>query len=273
MKNIFPREISKKNYTELKNYCMSRALDENNILPELSPNEQFCFSCGPHTPCFNQCCAELRLPVTPYDALRLSLSLGIDSSTLVKNFLGMTIIEDTGLPLPILKMASMPGEPCPFVSPAGCSVYEDRPGACRAYPLGRASRLGVNGIEERFYLVKEDHCRGFEEDEIQTPATWLNSQDLEKYNYYNDLYMRLATMIRATGAPLPGRLSGMAVLSLYQQDYFKRLIINMKILNRLKFPAEKQEHILQDTSEGLEARLKFGFDWLELCLFGKAKDL
>ena len=34
-------------------------------LPEIKANERFCFDCHPQVPCFNQCCAELTLPLTP----------------------------------------------------------------------------------------------------------------------------------------------------------------------------------------------------------------
>ena len=47
----------------------SREFMEN--LPELEPGKTFCFACHPEVPCFNRCCAELTLPLTPYDVLRL----------------------------------------------------------------------------------------------------------------------------------------------------------------------------------------------------------
>ena len=43
----------------------SRELLES--LPELQADETFCFDCNPQVPCFNRCCAELTLPLTPYD--------------------------------------------------------------------------------------------------------------------------------------------------------------------------------------------------------------
>ena len=66
----------------------------------------------------------------------------------------------------LLKMDSANENRCPFVTPQGCSVYEDRPGACRMYPLGRASTSHpLDGSRREFYFtVKEDHCRGFEQE-------------------------------------------------------------------------------------------------------------
>ena len=104
----------------------SRELLES--LPELQADETFCFDCNPQVPCFNRCCAELTLPLTPYDVLRLRRHMGITSEEFLNTFATMRSFPDTGFPLPMLRMLQGPGEPCPFVGPAGCSVYEDRPG-------------------------------------------------------------------------------------------------------------------------------------------------
>ena len=109
-------------------------------LPELKPGETFCFDCNPDVPCFNRCCAELTLPLTPYDVLRLRHNLGLGSEDFLATFTTLRSFPDTGFPLPMLRMLDGPDEPCPFVTPAGCSVYEDRPGACRVTAPSRASR-------------------------------------------------------------------------------------------------------------------------------------
>ena len=55
-------------------------------LPELKPDETFCFDCNPDVPCFNRCCAELTLPLTPYDVLRLRRNLGLGSEEFLGTF-------------------------------------------------------------------------------------------------------------------------------------------------------------------------------------------
>jgi Fe-S-cluster containining protein len=37
-----------------------------------------------------------------------------------------------------LSMGRDEGHRCPFVTDKGCSIYEDRPEACRLYPVGWA---------------------------------------------------------------------------------------------------------------------------------------
>ncbi len=75
---------------------------------------------------------------------------------------------------------------CPFVGNEGCRVYNDRPGACRTYPLGRGASLEAQGDKALHILIREPHCHGFAEEREQTLNQWQNDQDLQEYNRYND---------------------------------------------------------------------------------------
>lgn len=242
-------------------------------LPEIGHQDTFCFDCGPDVPCFNRCCAELTLPLTPYDMLRLHRQLGGTCEEIIRTFTHLRSFPDTGFPLLLMRMIESPDAPCPFVTPAGCSIYQDRPGACRSYPLGRGAKLGRQGVEERFFVVHEDHCRGFDHGACHTPAQWFENQGLEKYNFFNDRYMRLMSMIKATERPLDSRMANMCLVCLYQLDRFRELIEMMKIFSRVRISDEKKAIIMADSAEGGEARLNFAFDWMELLLFGQAENL
>ena len=243
-------------------------------LPELEPGATFCFDCHPQVPCFNQCCAELTLPLTPYDVLRLCRNLGaMPGDAFLAEYTVMRSWPDTGFPLPMLRMLQGPGEPCPFVTPAGCAVYEDRPAACRYYPLGRGTKMGEKGVVERFFVVREDHCRGFDSGTTRTAQQWLCNEGLEAYNAANDRYMRLMALVRATGQPLDKRLSGMSTLCLFQLDKFRELIVRMRLFERVDADAERQKRILEDSLAGDEAALDFALDWLELVIFGHCPHL
>ena len=242
-------------------------------LPEIGPDETFVFDCGPHMPCFNRCCAELTLPLTPYDVLRLRRQLGMSGEDFLGTFANLRTFPDTGFPLPLLRMLESPDAPCPFVTPAGCSVYEDRPGACRCYPLGRGTRMGADGVAERFFLVREEHCRGFDRGTARTPAQWFAHEGLKPYNAFNDRYMRLMAMVRATERQLEPRLATTAVLCLYQLDRFRELIETMRIFLRVEVPEELQARIMEDSLAGDEAALGFALDWMELVIFGTSPHL
>ncbi|WP_300882310.1 YkgJ family cysteine cluster protein [uncultured Desulfovibrio sp.] len=242
-------------------------------LPELKADETFCFDCNPQVPCFNRCCAELTLPLTPYDVARLRRHLGIGSEEFLSSFATMRSFPDTGFPLPMLRMLQGPGEPCPFVGPAGCSVYEDRPGACRCYPLGRGAKMAEDGVSERFFVVREAHCHGFDQGTQRTPRQWFEDQDVVEYNAANDRYMRLMALVRATGKPLEARLATMSVLCLYQLDKFRELITHMRIFEHVDVDAARQAAVMEDSPAGDRAALDFGLDWMELVIFGKSQGL
>ena len=246
----------------------SREFMEN--LPELEPGKTFCFACHPEVPCFNRCCAELTLPLTPYDVLRLRRHMNnMPSEAFLNDFTRMRTFPDTGFPLPLLRMLEGPGEPCPFVTPGGCSVYENRPGACRFYPLGRGTKMGHEGVDERFFLVREPHCHGFDEGKEWTAQTWLASQELDEYNAANDRYMRLMAMVKATEKPLEPRMATMVILCLYQLDKFRELIEKMGIFRRVEITEERQKAVMASD----EATLDFALDWLELVIFGQSEGL
>ena len=87
---------------------------------------------------------------------------------------------ESGLPIVALKTVHAEGSKCPFVSGKGCRVYPHRPSSCRIYPLMRAiSRNRKTGmITERFMLLKEPHCLGFQAPKEQTVRQWVKDQDI-----------------------------------------------------------------------------------------------
>lgn len=239
-------------------------------LPEIGIRETFRFACHPEVPCFNACCGDLTLTITPYDALRLRLALGEDSRAFITNRGTLVVAPDTGFPLLQLKMMPGAGKPCPFVTAKGCSVYEHRPAACRTYPLGRATRLTTSGeIEQQFFLVREAHCRGFEEERDWTPETWLADQGLEAYNRSNDRLTDIMGRQKKAGRPIANRHTNMAFLALYQPDSFRKFIEDMQVFARLDLDEERKRAILKDEEE----TLRFAMDWLELVLFGDCANL
>ncbi len=205
--------------------------------------------------------------------MRLRRHLSMDSSTFLNTYTTMQTLPETGFTLCTLTMNKEPGEPCPFVSPAGCMVYENRPSACRSYPLGRGTRMGPDGVVERYFLVREDHCHGFDEGPERTPVSWFEDQGLPVYNAANDRYMRLMSLVSASGKPLDERMRSMARMALYYGDEFRVMIEKMRILGRLDMPEERKELICRDDAEGDAACLDFAFDWMELILFGTCETL
>ena len=240
-------------------------------LPEIATGQTFTFACHPGVPCFNACCGALNLMLTPYDVLRLRRALCLSSREFIQNRCHVDAAPDTGLPLMRLRMLDgMPGRPCPFVSSQGCTVYQDRPGACRTYPLGRATRPdGSGGVIERFFLVREDHCKGFNEDRQWTTDQWLADQGLEPYNASNDRAMNLMARVKERGAPVNTKQANMALLALYQLDSFGQFMADTGLLDRLDVSEERRRAVQDDE----EARLDLALDFMETVIFGSSPNL
>lgn len=235
-------------------------------LPELGPGQTFQFACHPGVPCFNACCSDLNLMLTPYDALRLRRALHISATDFLKHFTVRYTLPDSGFPMPRLAMRQEPEKRCPFVAEAGCQVYPNRPSACRTYPLGRATRLDENEtVVEQFFVVREPHCRGFEQDKVWDAPAWLANQDLARYNAANDRYMLLMALARGKGAALSDKQTQMVWLALYQPDAFQDFIARMDLFRLVDIDEARKKQVLTDE----EAALEFGLDWLELAFFGR----
>lgn len=165
----------------------------------------------------------LELALTPYDLLRLRRATGLSSTRILHEY----VIEeqDVAEPFPrfYLTMVDDGRASCVFVGPSGCTVYPHRPSACRTYPLGRASVCGERGeIEEHFVLLKERHCKGFAEPNVQTIDSYSIDQDLEIFNRMNDRVARILQhkSIRQGVIPSKSQIDFFR-LALYDLDAFR----------------------------------------------------
>ena len=157
---------------------------------------------------------------------------------------------------------------CPFVTPQGCRVYEDRPGACRIYPVGRgASKNESQGpTREIFFVVREPHCQGFQEPTDWTVGDWSKDQGLELYNYFNDLWMEIITHRGSLGAGevIPKKMQMFAMAS-YNLDQFRDFVLGSKFLTLFELPEEMIKKIKTDDAE----LFKLACQWLKFALFGE----
>jgi hypothetical protein len=228
---------------------------------------RFQFACHPGVSCFNQCCRQLTLWLTPYDFLRLRRNLGLSSDELLDRYCTVDNGQN-GWPLPRIFMEG-PEQVCPFVSQAGCRVYPDRPGACRTYPLGRAVRGGSGQAprEEGYFLVKEEHCQGFQEGPQWTPQEWMEDQGLAEYNRFNDLFAPILTRQAPDADPgVIARKMQMMFMACYKLESFRRFVATPRFRQTFDLP-EEQWQALEDDELSL---LEFAFSWLRFAIFGES---
>lgn len=239
------------------------------IIPVLL-TDQFTFKCTSCVPCFNDCCQDLNQYLTPYDILRIKTHLGLSSETFLTQYTRSHTGQESGLPVITLKTDPASGFQCPFVRPEGCQVYENRPASCRLYPLARAlTRSRETGqLTEQYFLLKEPHCRGFENGPTWTVRQWLDDQGVHLYNEMNDLMMDI---IRLKNALRPGPLDLKSArlfhLACYDLDAFKVHVFEKGILGNKTPESDMINRAREDETE----LLKLGLSWIKKILFGENK--
>jgi Fe-S-cluster containining protein len=236
----------------------------------LTEEDEFSFSCHPGVPCFNACCADINIVLTPYDVLRLKNRLGITSGEFLAQHTLMPVDKEIDLPTPVLKMRDdVEGKPCPFVGEGGCGVYEDRPWACRMYPLGLAAPGSEDASGEPFYfLLREDKCKGHDEVATLTVGQWLDEQGIRPYDEQGESFKRVQfhEFFRREDAALDPRQMQMYFLACYDLDSFRRFVFGSTFLERFEVDEATQASIRDDDV----ALLEFGLRWIRASVFGEA---
>ena len=82
---------------------------------QLAGDELFQFGCHPGVPCFNSCCADVNILLTPLDVLRLARRVGLTTTEFLDRHTLMPITKDLHLPVVMLKMSEDDTRRCPFV--------------------------------------------------------------------------------------------------------------------------------------------------------------
>jgi uncharacterized protein len=231
----------------------------------IEENDIFNFSCHPEVKCFTNCCRQLELALTPYDMLRLKQETKLDSSSFLDRYVIQEQEAEDAFPRFYLTMVDDGQASCVFVAETGCTVYQGRPGACRAYPMGRAAiRQADNSMTEFFVLLKEPHCDGFQEKDEQTAATYSEGQGLNGYSIFND---KVATLLQheeiRRGMELTEKQTEYFVLALYDLDNFRKQLNEGNLPNQDHYPAKK------DLCKDDEQLLLFGIEWLQGVLFNR----
>ena len=242
---------------------------ESPIQPiELSLDSVIQFDCHKGVSCFNACCKNIDIVITPYDILRLKRRLGLDSREFVGNYTTPYPMDHHDLPG--LKMNTKPGTTeCIFLSEEGCTVYEDRPAACRYYALGSMGvrKKDAPAVEDIYFIVKEDHCRGHEEPRQLTVAEYRKDQGVEEYDDMNREWRDIVLKKRSSG-PTVGRPSDRSKqlfdMCSYDIDSFREFI-QTPGFNEIYDLKSDEVAVLLDNEDEL---LRFAMRFLKQILFG-----
>jgi Fe-S-cluster containining protein len=235
---------------------------------QLAPGESFCFKCHSGLPCFGNCCGDVNILLTPVDVLRLARRLGLSTREFLDTHTLIPITKELHLPVVMLRMGDGPARRCPFVEEKGCSVYEDRPWACRMYPLGMAlppARAGVTP-EPVYFVFEEDFCQGRNEKSSWTVEAWRADQGLDERDALEAGFREIVSHPWFIGGrQLDPRRMDMFFTACYDLDTFRRLVLSASFLRRFHLEDGLADQLARDD----EALLHFAFRWLRFALFAE----
>ena len=243
---------------------------KSSTMPEmLTAQTKIKFKCYKGISCFNACCRKADITLAPYDVVRLKKRFDMSSEEFLKEYTVPFTMDQDGVPG--VKMRTSDEGVCVMLDgDNGCGVYEDRPTVCRYYPVALLNMREKDSSEaqENYSMVREEHCKGHEEDREITIADYRKEQGCEEFDLRNREWYRLILKKKSAG-PGVGRLSDMSLqlffMASYNLDMFRRFVLSDKFretytLNETFYEAvEKDDLILLD----------FAFQFLRQVLFGE----
>lgn len=237
---------------------------------QLHDDSQFCFNCYPGISCFNACCKQADITLTPYDILRLKNHLGLSSAEFLKKHTVPFAMDGHGTPG--VKMRTTDVDPVCLLldGEKGCSVYVDRPSACRYYPMGLLSSRRSDEFHDvqSYALVKESHCMGHQEPREISVAQYRDEQKVAEFDEYNREYYQIILKKKSAG-PSIGKPSDTSFsfyfMVCFDTDRFKQFLNSPNF--RTVYALTDEEFAAINNDELI--RLKFGYRLLRQVLFAE----
>jgi Fe-S-cluster containining protein len=250
-----------------------KKVDSDNLdkLPgkRIKDNDTFCFRCYPGIQCFNRCCRNINILLYPYDVIRLKQCLGISSDEFLEHYIDVVLRADNHFPEVVLRMSENDKRTCIFLGDSGCSVYEDRPDTCRAFPIDQGLLFDAERKKDIpiYYFRPPEFCLGQQEDEQWTIDSWTKDQDAELYHRMTRQWAEMKRLFQTDpwGREGPqGPKAKMAFMAVYNIDQFRDFVFHSSFVTRYKVKTAILKQIKADDVK----LLKFGFEWVKFYLFG-----
>jgi Fe-S-cluster containining protein len=209
----------------------------------------------------------------PYDIVRLKQQLQLHSSDFLHKYTRLCEGSHPYFPGLKLKMVEDQDRSCPFLGQEGCTVYANRPSACRTYPLERGvEHVGKgNTLKIHYFMTHHPYCKGHDEARTYTIRQWERDQMMHDYNLANDLWAELDAFFSTNpwaGEGKAGPYQQLAFMVCYNIDGFRSYIEQHDILSGFQMKKDERQRIANSD----EQLLRFGFSWLEF-IFGGRKNL
>ncbi len=203
---------------------------ENFKLKPLSNKGMFNFSCHPGVSCFNKCCHEIDVILTPLDIFRLKTQLKIKSGEFLNEYTYFQQIKGTGI--------------------VGSASMDPRQGESK---------------ESRF-IIKEEMCKGHEEKKEWKLEDWMKDQGAKDIEDFNKPWLETVAKLKAINLDDKHQHQiSLFIMVCYDLDTYHDFVFKSSLLK--KFDIEK--NIRSSIKKDQEKLLQFGFKWLQFALFGE----
>ncbi len=240
------------------------------VVPEMSDgNKKIQFQCRKGISCWNACCSNIDISLTPYDIVRLKQRLDLSSGELLQKYTVPYELEPGGIAGVKLRPVEN-GTACQFMKAEGCSVYADRPTACRYYPVALLSMRKQDEYTDTssYALVKEEHCLGHLEPRSLAIDAYRKEQGVEEYDElargWRQLILKKKSSGPGIGKPTKRSLQ-LFFMVCYDTDRFREFVISEGFTELYDLPADELKQLLTDDT----ALMLFGFRFLKQVLFGE----
>lgn len=240
------------------------------VMPTMfDESKEIQFSCHKGIGCWNACCANIDISLTPYDIIRLKKRLGISSTEFLREYTVPYEMEKDGIAGVKFRPVDN-GTACRFMQPEGCAVYEDRPTACRYYPVALLSMRKQDEYTDTqsYALVKEDHCKGHEVDRRLAIADYRREQGVEEYDELGRGWRQLVLKKKSTGPAIGApslKSRQLFFMACYDIDTFHDFVESEAFGKLFKLGAEEKAMLMADDVE----LMQFAFRFLKQVLFGE----
>jgi hypothetical protein len=240
------------------------------VMPEMLEGDKVIqFQCRKGIDCWNACCSNIDISLTPVDILRLSRRLDISTSEFLMQYTFPYELEPNGIAGVKFKPVEN-GSACQFMRPEGCDVYTDRPTACRYYPVALLSMRRSDEYTDRnaYALVKEAHCHGHNEPRQLTIEEYRKEQGLVEYDELGRGWRQLVLKKKSSG-PVVGTPSKRSLqlwfMACYDLDRFRDFIASTAFNEAYDIPWDEMQKILSTDDE----LMLFAFRFLRQTMFGE----
>ena len=235
----------------------------------LAETHEIEFSCHKGIGCWNACCSNIDISLTPYDVLRMKTRLGITSTEFLRLYTVPYEMDKDSIAGVKFRPVEE-GTACRFMKPEGCDIYADRPTACRYYPVALLSMRRQDEYVDRdsYAIVKEDHCKGHEVKRRITIADYRQEQGLVEYDELARGWRQLVLKKKSSG-PTIGKPSlrsrQLFFMACYDIDRFREFVFADSFAKLFELKPEERESFATDDA----ALLQFAFRFLRQVMFGE----